>query len=954
MKYLLSSGEKFMASIAAKGELTTILVATPLRRQQLQRLWQAQNIVNGQLQLQRLSRLRLYTIAGWFEKQSADSSVRLSQAAQELLFRACLPQIDTLPDTWKSMQSLPRLLRQAYAIQVFRDDWRDECHPSLATLIDVYWHKLKALAQTDAEQQLLFTLEKISHRHLENVYFEFFPPGTTRRQQMIRCLSAAGATLLLNDPCDRYPPHPNEDTGEWLARLQDVLEMPSLSAPQTVWQFARDMGETIAAVEAQRRQNQMRIVMADSNNYRPLFSEIASANNVSLNPNRNTLADSPVFAFASLLLKMLANPEAMELWRAYVSGRFPIAGMAEEDFGLCFWLFEQYGRQLASPSLAGLLDVSAAPAPEQSWHARHLTPASKQRLTGLRTRLFAFYQRLKELQKKGPDPQACLSFLAEEIGAIAQLPYPGLAQLYGQAGSVVSSCAAFIKAIEIAELSSVDLLPILQAWFSQQTVAYSAARSMALFALEDVANLTAHEPLWLCGLSAGAVPATETSNNPFIVGQLSEAVQQMQALEQKALLHQLFARATRFSCARIVRGQTTQVSLLASTANIIDKGELPLPQKAKSAQPIACHDVLATVKNAVLSASSVNAFLQCPLKFYWQQQPGLEEIDETTPHLQAKNIGQLIHSFLELLFSHPQIRELAGQHLTKEASLAHFQRIAGQILRQIRENPRYQHYFDSAFSQATLTGWLNGIGSDGASPGRLLRGLQLHLETLTEFGPWPHMETEVNLRLHDQGFDWKGKIDRIDRHADAAYRIWDYKTSKQSNHTTREFELFDLQREIYHMLLSKNSEIAAKEVEVRYVFFNDKQKADTDVFADLSGKLRALFKEKNFKIEKKEQLTQAWLRLSDPLAIVLARLEGRSLEAPPELSEALVQSGGFARAESQIRTFIDAYPQVSATFLQALAKRIINGPYPGIAGSHCHTCHFNLHCYVYHQQASFV
>lgn len=174
-----------------------------------------------------------------------------------------------------------------------------------------------------------------------------------------------------------------------------------------------------------------------------------------------------------------------------------------------------------------------------------------------------------------------------------------------------------------------------------------------------------------------------------------------------------------------------------------------LPQKSEY------HDLLTAGLERGVSVSALNAYVKCPVKFYYSYIAGFTPPAGYDRDQTAKAFGILAHKVMETLFAPHLGRPVKPAQLLEDLDAAwneHYPRI-------LQEHPLEP-------AQAYLGG-------------RLLKNLLAkHLEL--DDTPVTVIHTEkrfsADMRIQDKNFRLKGRLDRIDRDPDGVWTVVDYKT----------------------------------------------------------------------------------------------------------------------------------------------------------------------------------
>lgn len=184
-----------------------------------------------------------------------------------------------------------------------------------------------------------------------------------------------------------------------------------------------------------------------------------------------------------------------------------------------------------------------------------------------------------------------------------------------------------------------------------------------------------------------------------------------------------------------------------------------------------------------LSPTALNAYIDCPLKFYFQYIAHLEEPEEMVEEVDASLFGNLLHQSLYKLY-HSYIN----------------QELSGDILQSLQHNTQIDHIIDEVFLQEYFKNEYQTpeyTGKNIIVKHILRKYIHQLVELDKRFLPFTIKNLEVPynmyfpITLQNQTTQVKlgGKIDRIDMQANAI-RIIDYKTGRVDPHFKTIEELF--------------------------------------------------------------------------------------------------------------------------------------------------------------------
>jgi hypothetical protein len=169
-----------------------------------------------------------------------------------------------------------------------------------------------------------------------------------------------------------------------------------------------------------------------------------------------------------------------------------------------------------------------------------------------------------------------------------------------------------------------------------------------------------------------------------------------------------------------------------------------------------------------ISASAINTYLDCPLKFYFSVVEGVEEEEEVSQTIGSDVFGSILHKVMEELYE-----PLQGKQVTADLLQA-IRKDRDAITRSI--TCAFAELFFKTTTVRPLTGQNYLIGE------MIRKYAEKILEQDGRLTPFYYLESERRMKdlftLSDgSGIQLKGFIDRIDETADAI-RIIDYKSGK--------------------------------------------------------------------------------------------------------------------------------------------------------------------------------
>ncbi len=184
-----------------------------------------------------------------------------------------------------------------------------------------------------------------------------------------------------------------------------------------------------------------------------------------------------------------------------------------------------------------------------------------------------------------------------------------------------------------------------------------------------------------------------------------------------------------------------------------------------------------------ISASAVNTYLDCPLKFYFSVVEGIQEEEEVNETIGNDVFGSILHKVMEDLY-----KPLQGKPVTAD------------LLKIIRKDKTaLTHTIARAFAEIFFkTENVRPLTGQNFLIGEMIRKYaEKILERDSKLTPFRYIESEKRMkdvfRLTDNTeIQLKGFIDRIDEVKDSI-RIIDYKSGKGTNEFTSIESLFNLE-----------------------------------------------------------------------------------------------------------------------------------------------------------------
>ena len=184
-------------------------------------------------------------------------------------------------------------------------------------------------------------------------------------------------------------------------------------------------------------------------------------------------------------------------------------------------------------------------------------------------------------------------------------------------------------------------------------------------------------------------------------------------------------------------------------------------------------EVLARLKTLEYSASALDRYLACPLRFYYADVLNLEERASLSSDADQKDVGSIVHAVLLALYTQIDDRPLAPADFTDERLAAAVERVFGE------------HFGSPIPVKAQLIRRQVELQLR-----RFLKDYQIPLLTKD---PVRILGLERSFTASKDGYVFSGKIDRIERRGDRTV-IVDYKTGRDAKRLAIRPEKLDLGR----------------------------------------------------------------------------------------------------------------------------------------------------------------
>ena len=213
----------------------------------------------------------------------------------------------------------------------------------------------------------------------------------------------------------------------------------------------------------------------------------------------------------------------------------------------------------------------------------------------------------------------------------------------------------------------------------------------------------------------------------------------------------------------------------------VSSSKTPALQVAKTEEVMNCLADFRSGGTRAISASAVNTYLDCPLKFYFSVVEGIREEEEVSETIESNVFGSILHKVMEELY-----QPFCGKMVTAD------------LLKAIRKDtPMLTGAVARAFAEIFFkTDIVRPLTGQNFLIGEMIRKyVEKVLERDGKLTPFRYIESEKKIKrlfpLTDKSeIQLKGFIDRVDEVRDAV-RIIDYKSGSGTTQFTSVEALFD-------------------------------------------------------------------------------------------------------------------------------------------------------------------
>ena len=173
---------------------------------------------------------------------------------------------------------------------------------------------------------------------------------------------------------------------------------------------------------------------------------------------------------------------------------------------------------------------------------------------------------------------------------------------------------------------------------------------------------------------------------------------------------------------------------------------------------------VATIREKYLSASTLQSYLSCPAKFYYQVVKGLATEEEVAESLDAGMLGNVYHHVMQQLYG--------DKAIITPADLDAFLKDNARLRRMVRAE------ILKVMRSIEVTG--RNLVLEEVILGHIRKTLEYDARLLKEAGSkgFQMIGLEKKYTMERDGFKFKGFVDRMDSYLPGQVRIVDYKTGK--------------------------------------------------------------------------------------------------------------------------------------------------------------------------------
>ena len=232
---------------------------------------------------------------------------------------------------------------------------------------------------------------------------------------------------------------------------------------------------------------------------------------------------------------------------------------------------------------------------------------------------------------------------------------------------------------------------------------------------------------------------------------------------------------------------TPEVNTSGSIAIQVPHTAVPNLRELYNADPVAGG-------GKYLSASSINKFISCPLKFYLNKIQGLNDDNNVSDFMDRGTFGTIVHDTLNDCYNSRSVRENNGVVTRQYLEFFRKEKLEDAVVRNIKKT--YLHVPDSELDtdDRPLRGEPLMLVDSIKTYARYV--INYDIDLIEQQGPITILECEKthdvpNMEIGGVKFNFTYKADRVDRLNDGTIRIVDYKTGGDKTTFRSINDLFD-------------------------------------------------------------------------------------------------------------------------------------------------------------------
>ncbi|MGL5960075.1 MAG: PD-(D/E)XK nuclease family protein [Bacteroidales bacterium] len=234
------------------------------------------------------------------------------------------------------------------------------------------------------------------------------------------------------------------------------------------------------------------------------------------------------------------------------------------------------------------------------------------------------------------------------------------------------------------------------------------------------------------------------------------------------------------------RSITYKVSIAANPPITINKDE--------AVQQMLARFIAEQGGTAALSASSINTYLSCPIKFYFSKLAKIRESEQLTDIVSPTDLGNIFHAMMEEIYQPLLEKSLTKEDLLALTNRSSIESLSSQItarvccgsetnIAEVQNNGKLW-----LLQQTVIKFVLNTLHYDALQTPLTIKHTELEMQ---------NFNLAVNINGVIQTVRVGGIIDRVDTTAQGLIRVVDYKTAASGDNKTRIDNIADLFDGVY-------------------------------------------------------------------------------------------------------------------------------------------------------------